>query len=171
MAAEPLFSLDGLDLSPIADRVGIAERNPHRGLIALIDEILYLDDSLRRCVGRLRVRDDAFWASGHVPTRPIMPGVLQIEAGAQVASYLYYYKASTEQFAGFTRIQDCAFRGMVEPGCDLYILVQEIKFSARRFVSDIQGLVNGQVMFDARITGMTFPHLGAVPRIPIEQPA
>ena len=174
MAAEPLYDLASLDLRPIADRAAIARLNPHRGTIALIDEILYLNEDTTRCVGRLAVRADAFWAPGHIPGRPIMPGVLQVEAGAQVASYLYYSKANTDNFAGFTRIQDCSFRSMVEPGVDLVLLIQEVKFSPRRFVTDMQGVVNGEIVFDARISGMAFPRLGPVTRVPLDasgQPA
>ena len=46
------------------------------------------------------------------------------------------------------------FRGQVQPGDRLYLLVKEISFKARRFISASQGLVDGKLVFEAKITGM-----------------
>ena len=169
-APAPLFEYKHLDLTPIADRAEIATKNPHRDLFALIDHIIHLNSPPTRCIGQLTVKPDDFWTKGHIPGKPIMPGVLLVEAGAQVASYLYYSKTDTDNFAGFTRIQDCAFRGMVTPGQTLTILVQEVKYSPRRFISDLQGIVEDQIVFGARISGMAFPNLGPIERKPLQLP-
>ncbi|MEM9083732.1 MAG: 3-hydroxyacyl-ACP dehydratase FabZ family protein [Planctomycetota bacterium] len=169
MAVESLFDLKSLDLGLVADRAGIAEMNAHRGSFALIDEIVHLNDEMTRCVARMAVRKDAFWAPCHIPGRPIMPGVLLVEAGAQAASYMYYRKSQKKWFAGFTRIQEATFRGMVEPDCTLYLLVDEQKYNPKRFVTKLQGQVDGEIVFDAQITGMAFPHLGDVERKPLAE--
>jgi hypothetical protein len=41
----------------------------------------------------------------------------------------------------------------VQPGDDLFVLCQDVKFSSKRFVTDVQGVVAGRVAFQARITG------------------
>ena len=83
-----------------------------------------------------------------------MPGVLLVEAGAQIACYLYNRRRPEPKTVAFLRIQDAAFRSMVEPGDDLFVLCREVRFGRRNFKSDIQGMVGDRVCFDARITGM-----------------
>ena len=145
-------------------RAEIERYNPHRGAMALLDAIVWHDAELTRAVAIKQVRDDEFWVSGHIPGRPLMPGVLMVEAGAQLASFLYYKRSGLDTFAGFTRIEDTAFRGQVFPGDTLYILCREVRYSPKRFITDIQGVVADQIMFEGRITGMSFPNLGRITR-------
>jgi 3-hydroxyacyl-[acyl-carrier-protein] dehydratase len=79
-----------------------------------------------------------------------------VESGAQLASIMYYARVKTDKFAGFTRIEDTAFRGMVVPGDTLYLVTREVKFSMRRFVADVQGIVDDKIVFESRVTGMLF---------------
>ncbi|HVZ95009.1 MAG TPA: hypothetical protein VG797_10920 [Phycisphaerales bacterium] len=158
MPAEVLFDISAIDLNArVADREAIARTNPHRGLMALLDGIIWHDAPLDQGVAISHARPDAFWAPGHIPGRPIMPGVLMIEAGAQLASWMYYQRSGEKSFAGFTHIDEVAFRGMVVPGDDLVLLVKCIRYNPKRFTSGIQGLVNGQIVFSGRISGMVFP--------------
>lgn len=153
---EPLFDLSAIDLSRIAvDRDGIGLRLPHRGHMAQLDGIVWTDERFMRGVALKKVRSDEFWCAGHIPGRPIMPGVLMIEAGAQLASYLYYSRLPHEKrFAGFTRITDTVFRGSVEPDCDMYLLSQEVRFNPKRFIADVQGVVGDTIVFESQVTGM-----------------
>jgi 3-hydroxyacyl-[acyl-carrier-protein] dehydratase len=163
MAVEPILDMSQIDLRGVAmDREEIARWLPHRGHMAQLDAVVWLNDELSRGVALKRVRDDEFWCAGHIPGKPIMPGVLMIEAGAQLASFMYYRRTEIELFAGFTRIENTSFRGQVVPGDDLYILCREVKFSPRRFVTDIQGVLRGEVVFDGQITGMTLPQMGKI---------
>jgi 3-hydroxymyristoyl/3-hydroxydecanoyl-(acyl carrier protein) dehydratase len=84
----------------------------------------------------------------------MMPGVLMIEAGAQMSCYLYNRRRPDPKVIAFLRIENASFRSMVEPGDDLYLLCKEVKFGRRQFVSDIQGMVGDRITFDARIRGM-----------------
>ena len=78
-----------------------------------------------------------------------------VEAGAQMACYLYNIRRPEPKVIAFLRIEDCAFRSMVTPGDDLHILANEIKIGRRRFISDVQGVVGkDRIAFDARVTGM-----------------
>jgi 3-hydroxyacyl-[acyl-carrier-protein] dehydratase len=163
MPAEPIIDLRSIDLDArIVPREGIALVNAHRGVMALLDAIVWTNDDLSQGIAVKGVREGEFWAEGHIPGRPIMPGVLMVEAGAQLASYLYYRRTGIESFAGFTRIEEVAFRGQVVPGDTLYVLCREVKFSPKRFITDIQGIVNHNIVFEGRITGMVLPNLGRI---------
>lgn len=150
-----LFDLSGIDLSAsVADRAEIGKINPHRHEMALLDDIVWVNDELTKAVARLRCAEDAFWVRGHFPGLPLMPGVLQVEAGAQVACYIWNRRQPTPKLAAFLRIENAAFRRSVVPGDELFVLCQEVKMGRRRFISDVQGLVNGKVAFEARVSGM-----------------
>ncbi|MEL6741684.1 MAG: 3-hydroxyacyl-ACP dehydratase FabZ family protein [Planctomycetota bacterium] len=150
-----LFEIDGLDLDAVHDdREGIARWIPHRGQMALLDAVVWVDNPVSRAIGRWDVGHDEFWVEGHFPGLPLLPGVLQLEAGAQLACYAYNNRQGGELVGAFVRIENAVFRRSVSPGDRLLLLVSEVKISPRRFISDIQGVVDGQVAFEARITGM-----------------
>jgi 3-hydroxyacyl-[acyl-carrier-protein] dehydratase len=92
--------------------------------------------------------------AGHIPGRPIYPGVLMIEAAAQISSILYHINADVNHFMGFTRCDNCSFRGQVLPGDTLALVSIIRKFQRRRFVCDAQGYVDGKFIFEVQITGM-----------------
>ena len=155
MPSSLLFDISNIDLSKIAvsaDEVG--RLNPQCGDMRQLDHVIWLNDSFTEGLGVKHVRDDEFWVGGHIPGRPLLPGVLMIEAGAQLCSILYKRKTGNLDFIGFTRCDDVVFRGQVVPGDDFYILGQEIKVGARRFVSKVNGVVNSKLVFEAVVTGM-----------------
>ncbi|USN98886.1 MAG: hypothetical protein H6810_12135 [Phycisphaeraceae bacterium] len=151
----PLFDVAEIDLrTPIAGRTEIERLNPHRHEMALLDEVIWLSEDFTCALGLHRCRGDAFWVRGHFPGMPLMPGVLQIEAGAQLACFLWNRQQPSPRVAAFLRIEQAAFRRSVLPGEDLLILCKEVKLGRRRFISDVQGLVGDQLAFEARVSGM-----------------
>ena len=120
----------------------------------LIDNIVYVSDDKLDWVAYHDVRDDEFWVPGHIPGRPIFPGVLQIEAAAQVASFICLTKMGDQAFMGFAGVDKVKFRGQVTPGDRFVILCRELEFRPRRSVCASQGYVNGNLVFEAHITGM-----------------
>lgn len=152
---KPLFDISGVDLSRlILSRRQLERYNAHRDQMAMLDGIVWQSEDYTLGVAIKHVRDDEFWVKGHFPGRPMFPGVLMIECGAQLACYLYNVRMTEPLLAAFLRIDSASFRASVCPGEDLLLLCKEVKFSRRRFVSDIQGLVGDRVTFQARITGM-----------------
>ena len=150
-----IFDLAGIDLDArIFDREHIEKYIPHRHAMSLVDHIVWESDDHKRGVGVWEVGDDEFWVDGHFPSKALLPGVLMIEAGAQLACYLYNVRHGEPAVVLFLRIEDAAFRAGVEPGQSLYLLCDEIKAGRRKFSCRMQGLVENKIAFDATITGM-----------------
>ena len=98
---------------------------PHRDPFLLIDEVLELDPG-KRVVARRAVRADDPWFAGHFPGRPVMPGVLIVEAMAQTGAIaVLFEEANRGKIAFFAGIDDCRFKRVVEPG-DVLTLTCEI---------------------------------------------
>lgn len=153
--SRPFIDLAGIDLSArLHSREFIETVIPHRGLMLLLDTIVWEASDFTAGIGLKKVGHDEFWVPGHFPAKPMMPGVLMIEAGAQLACYIYKRRRPNPQVVAFLRIETASFRSMVEPGDDLFILCKEVKFGRRQFISDVQGMVGDRIAFDARIRGM-----------------
>lgn len=155
MAAQPFVDLNGIDLTRVlADRKQIYERLPHRYEWEQLDAIIQVDYEKGLAVARRDVREDEFWVRGHIPGRPLFPGVLMIETAAHLASYLTSELVNMKGFLGFAGVDAVKFRGTVSPPATMYILMKLVELRSRRTVADAQGIVNGQLVFEARITGM-----------------
>ncbi|MFI4882761.1 MAG: 3-hydroxyacyl-ACP dehydratase FabZ family protein [Phycisphaerales bacterium JB064] len=150
-----LFSLDGIDLSSqIFDAQGVERVLPHRGDMRLIDRVVWHNEGYTQAVAARSVKADEFWVPGHFPGKPMFPGVLQIEAGAQLACFMFLIRHSEPYLAAFLRIENAAFRSMVAPGDELIVLGQEVKFGRRRFTANVQGMVGDRIAFEATVSGM-----------------
>ena len=122
MALEPVLPLDRIDPNTcLHDATAIDAMIPHRGPIRQVDRIVFAETPLM-IAGVKEVRDDEFWCDGHIPGRPVMPGVLQLEAGAQLASILDTLCHGPDRFMGLVRIDEASFRGSVQPGDQLLLL-------------------------------------------------
>ena len=94
----------------------IEEILPHREPFLLLDEVLELEPG-RRVVARREVRAEDPWFAGHFPGRPVMPGVLIVEAMAQAGAVAVLVEEENRgKIAFFAGIDDCRFKRVVEPG-------------------------------------------------------
>jgi len=98
---------------------------PHRDPFLLLDEVIELEPG-RKVVATRLVRADDWWFPGHFPGRPVMPGVLIVEAMAQAGAVaVLVEEANRGKIAFFAGIDDCRFKRVVEPG-DVLTLTCEI---------------------------------------------
>lgn len=157
MPPQLLVELDRIDLNEVElTRDQIYERLPHRHEFQLLDGACHLDLPGLNVVTFADIRDDAWWVRGHVPGRPILPGVLMMEMAAQTSAVLLKAAEPAHQaFMGFGGIDGCKFREAVIPPTRLYILCHGVEYRSRRIISDTQGVANGRLVFEARITGLT----------------
>jgi 3-hydroxyacyl-[acyl-carrier-protein] dehydratase len=97
----------------------IEEILPHRDPFLLLDEVIEIAPG-ERVVARKRVREDEWYLRGHFPGRPIMPGVLIVEAMAQTGAVAVLAdEANRGKLALFAGIDDVRFKRIVEPGDEL----------------------------------------------------
>lgn len=123
-----------------------------------LDGVVYMDRVNHILVGYKDVHADEFWVAGHFPNFPILPGVIQCEAGAQL---LAYYAAVTNVFsnalAGLGGIENARFRGAVRPGDRLVIVCKAARIDRRMTKFNIQGYVTGTLVFECDVIGVPIP--------------
>jgi 3-hydroxyacyl-[acyl-carrier-protein] dehydratase len=154
MPPRMLFDISGIDLNRVIfDSEAIRLRNPQRGDMEPLDAIVWVDTELGLIIGYKDVRADEFWAPGHIPGRPILPGVLMIEAAAQLCSFYTREFEKWTGFIGFGGAEEIRFRMPVVPGQRLYIMAKKTSIRHGRLSCKTQGLVNGQNVFEATIIG------------------
>ncbi len=103
--------------TPAYDHAKILRALPHRYPMLLVDRVVSVTDEEIHAVKAVSFNEEFF--QGHFPGRPIMPGVLQIEALAQAAGILAVENlglAGTGKLVYFMAIEEAKFRAPVEPG-------------------------------------------------------
>lgn len=149
-----------LDLdNPIADIEAIRELNPQRFEMEQLTSILYEDLENRCCAGLKVITDDEFWIRGHMPGMPLMPGVVMLEAVAQLSSFFTQKNDFLgADMVGFGGVDEVRFRGVVTPGDKLILMVQLLKARRNRMiVASFQGVVNEAIVVEGTLRGIPIP--------------
>ena len=148
---------EGMDIK------GILSLLPHRYPFLLVDRIVHMDD--RRIVGLKNVTFNEAFFNGHFPGEPVMPGVLQIEALAQVAGVGMVYKLKEMGKEGaiplFAGVENARFRRVVRPGDTLVLEVTLIRFGGRLAKARGRAMVDGKVATEVVMLA-TFTERGAI---------
>ncbi|MDR3208862.1 MAG: 3-hydroxyacyl-ACP dehydratase FabZ [Rickettsiales bacterium] len=140
----------------MVNQEGIKKIIPHRGSMLLIDEIREYNDVSG--VGIHHVRDNEFWCAGHFPVKPIMPGVLQVEALAQTACFIVLENLRENGDEGkklgyFTTMEKIKFSHMVHPGdvLELHVelIAQKLKLYKFHGIAMIGGMKVCEATFSA----------------------
>jgi 3-hydroxyacyl-[acyl-carrier-protein] dehydratase len=150
-----IVDLARIDLSVVvADREEIRKTVPQRFEMEQLDAVHHLDREARIAVGSRRIREDEWWVRGHIPGRPIFPGVLTIEAAAQLSTWLFKAVFADPRFFGFGALDQVRFRGRVEPGDTLVLLARITEVRSRSTVIECQATVRGRLVFQGIVTGL-----------------
>jgi 3-hydroxyacyl-[acyl-carrier-protein] dehydratase len=155
-----LIDIDELDLTQdVMSDEEIRELVPHDFEFRMLDGVCHLDLEEGVIVGYKDWSEDAWWARGHLPGRPLMPGVLMIESCAQVSTILMKKVAGigAEKFIGLAGLNDVRFRGqIVPPGRVHYVSVKSGEPSARIQRYPAQTFLNGKMVMQMELMGMVF---------------
>jgi len=155
----PQEAAGGLDIS------GILQLLPHRYPFLMVDRVLKIEGNFITGLKNVTFNEPFF--QGHFPGHPIMPGVLQVEAIAQVAGILMYRRLENAgKIAYFMSAQQVKWRKPVHPGDALVIEVELRKVRGK--IGKAKGVckVQGDIVSEAEVTFMLVEASGAEGPIP-----
>lgn len=146
---EPLTIQDGVPL----DILQVMKILPHRYPFLMVDKVIKVEGNKVTAVKNVTINEPFF--QGHFPGHPIMPGVLQLEAVAQVAGILMMRQAENMgKIAFFMSAENVKWRKPVRPGDTLVIAVEMMKVRGK--IGKAKGVctVDGEVVSEADVTFM-----------------
>jgi 3-hydroxyacyl-[acyl-carrier-protein] dehydratase len=119
--------------------------------------ICFEDTQRGICVGYKDLGPDEFWARGHFPGMPVMPGVLMCETAAQLASYYAAKHHCIDGMVGFGGLEDVRFRDVVRPG-DRFVVINHLLRARRSIMTcEFQCLVRETLVCEGVLKGVALP--------------
>src|SRR5258707_987262 len=136
----------------ILDVVEIQKLLPHRYPFLMVDAILEVE-RLKRIVGIKNVSINEYYFQGHFPGKPVMPGVLILEAVAQTGGLLLLLDVPDREnkLLYFVAVDGARFRRPVVPGDQLRIEVNVLNWRGDFCKLEGKATVNGQLAAEARV--------------------
>lgn len=133
------------------DNVQIQEILPHRYPILLVDRIIEFTEG-ERIVGQKNVTINEPFFQGHFPGKPVMPGVLILEALAQTGAVLVLGKPENRgKIALFASIDNCRFKRQVVPGDQLRLEIEVTKLRGSIGKCQAKATVDGELACSAEL--------------------
>jgi 3-hydroxyacyl-[acyl-carrier-protein] dehydratase len=157
MPSAPLIDFDVLNLDSVhATREEVRSCIMQRGRFEMLDGIAHLDIENALVVAFVDIHTGAWWASDHVPGRPLFPGALMIEASAQMCTYDFMQRMPDmrDTFVGFAGVDKVRYRGTVEPECRMYFAAKVTRIRRNMFTYSTQGFVERKLVYEGEIMGM-----------------
>lgn len=135
------------------DTNGIQKFLPHRYPFLMVDKIIELEPNAK-AVGIKNVTINESFFQGHFPGNPIMPGVLIVEAMAQVAGVLAFNSGIQGEAVYFMSIEKAKFRKPVVPGDQLRMEIKVLQQRGNVWKFSGDAIVEGKVASEAEFTAM-----------------
>jgi 3-hydroxyacyl-[acyl-carrier-protein] dehydratase len=157
---ELIVDLNSINVNQVvADIQEIRKYNAQRYEMEQVTAIVYENVEELTCVGYKDVTHEEFWVRGHMPGMPLMPGVIMLEAVAQLCSYFVQkFDLLGAAMVGFGGLEEVRFRDPVIPGDRLFLLAKMLKARrGRMLISAFQGVVNGSLVVDGVLKGIPIP--------------
>ncbi|MCB9881238.1 MAG: beta-hydroxyacyl-ACP dehydratase [Planctomycetes bacterium] len=156
--AAPLLDLSTIDLeADVLAQESLRAYLPQTREFELVDAICHLDRAEGIIVARKQWGAEPWWSFGHLPGRPLMPGVLMCEGGAQAASVLLLETQDLPKgtFIGLGGLDKVRFRGqVVPPGTIYYVSRVGLVGGTRLSKFPVQAIYEGKVVMDMTLLGM-----------------
>ena len=154
---EPLYPFSKFDLDNVLyDIEGIREINPQRHEMEQLTAIVHIDEEVPGLVGYKDVTDNEFWARGHMPDYPLMPGVIQCEAAAQLGGfYARKFKVVGGDYLGFGGMNTVRFKRPVLPNSRLVLMAKLGRTRPGKLAQfQFQGFVGDDLVFSGEMLGV-----------------
>ncbi|MFT5081592.1 MAG: 3-hydroxyacyl-[acyl-carrier-protein] dehydratase [Planctomycetota bacterium] len=157
MASSPLVDFNDYDLTKTAvTKEAVLEVLSQRGRFEMVDGLIHFDPEGEIVIGYKDIKSDDWWCEDHIPGRPLFPGVLMVEAAAQMCTYDFMHRgtAASDKFVGFGGMNNTRFRGTVLPDSRLIIVGKLARIRSRMFTYYTQGFVEDRMVFESEIMGV-----------------
>ena len=137
------------------DRKKIESLLPHRAPMLLIEKLVNIVH-LKSATAIMYVKKNGFYVQGHFPGKPVMPGVLIVEAFGQAAAALTAFGIDPKEYENklvyLMSVEKARFRNPVIPDCELHLEIEAIRSHGRVWRYKGTAKVDGKRMADAEWT-------------------
>lgn len=128
---------------------------PHRYPFLFVDKVLTIEKN-KKIVGIKNVSINEYFFQGHFPNHPVMPGVIIIEALAQLSAILMCFSLEVEQNKIFylAGINDTKFRKPVFPGSQLRLEAEVIRKGSKTCIMEAKAYVETELVTETKLTAI-----------------
>jgi len=164
LGTQALIDTSGFDPArPKFDIHGVRSLLPHRFEFEQLSGLFEIDGERQMAIGFKRYTEEEFWVRGHVPGSPLLPGVLMIEACAQLgACYCHHIYKEWGGFWALAAVDKVRYRGAVRPGDTVIYVDKLLQIRSRLMRFQFQGVLSGKIVVEGELTGMRVEAAAAV---------
>ena len=155
--AEPLIDLSTIDLEKVVmTRDDVYRILPQRCQFEVIGGIVHFDVPSQGVVSYCDFGTDDWWVPGHLPGRPIVPGIILMEAAAQTAALMMREIAPgwRDRFIGFGGMDGIRFRGVITPPARVWMVARGATYRSSLARVPVQGFHDGKIIFSGEVLGV-----------------